>query len=57
LEGKYEDLVKECEEKSKLMVDQLAEKSNTAETISGQLTTQIDTQQVEIEKQIKIYRE
>ena len=57
LKTQYEELMKEIEEKSKLMDDQIAEKDKTSGTIEEEMLKKIYAQEEEIKKQIVIYQE
>jgi len=57
LEGKYEELRKECSEKMEMMSKQLEEQDGKSAGIEDTLTTQINTQAEEIKKQVEAYKE
>lgn len=57
LRTQYEALVKEIEEKSKLMDEQIVEKERTSGTIEDEMSGKIYAQQDEIKKQVLIYQE
>ena len=50
LQEKYDDLIKEIEEKSGIMETQLSEKEKTSGTIEEEMQTKIQTQEEEIKK-------
>ncbi len=55
LRTQYEALVKEIEEKSKLMEDQISQKEGQQSTIEEEMTKKISAQEEEIRKQALIY--
>ena len=57
LRTQYDALVKEIEEKSKLMDEQIVEKERTSGTIEDEMSGKIYAQQDEIKKQVLIYQE
>ena len=57
LKSQYESLVKEIDEKAKLMEDQIAQKDLTSGTIETEMSKKISEQDEEIKKQIQVYIE
>ena len=57
LEGKYEELKKECAEKTALMNEQMSEQDGKSTSITDTLETQIDNQAEELQKQVAAYKE
>ena len=57
LEEKYEELLKEIAEKSELMDKQLTDKEEGTTKIETQMTEQMASQEVDLRKQIDIYKE
>lgn len=57
LQEKYDDLVKEIEEKSQIMDTQLSEKEKTSGQIEEDMQQKIASQEEEIKKQIQVYKE
>ena len=57
LRTQYEALVKEIDEKSKLMDDQIIQKESQQTTIEDEMTKKITHQEEEIKKQAVIYGE
>jgi hypothetical protein len=57
LATQYEALMKEIEEKTKLMDDQIAEKTASTNIIEEDMTKKILTQEEEIRKQVAVYTE
>lgn len=57
LEGKYEELKKECADKTELMNTQMNEQDGKSGNISETLETQIDSQAEELQKQVTQYKE
>ena len=55
MQGKYEELKKEIDEKTALMDEQLIEKRKTASEIQEQISGQIEQQEAEIKKQGEAY--
>ena len=57
LEEKYQELLKEIEEKTGLMDKQVTDKKSGTEDIQKQMSEQIVGQEEEIRKQIEVYKE
>ena len=56
LEEKYQDLLKEIEEKGELMDKQIAEKAEGTKTLQSSLKEQLSTHSEELVKQVDIYK-
>lgn len=55
LQTQYDALMKEIEEKSKLMDEQIADKTSSGQNIEEEMTAKILLQEQEIKKQIEVY--
>jgi|LauGreDrversion4_2_1035121.scaffolds.fasta_scaffold1330767_1 hypothetical protein len=57
LRSQYEALMKEIEEKSKMMDEQIVQKEAASGTIETEMSKKISEQDEEIKKQIQVYIE
>lgn len=56
LEGKYQELLQEIEEKSLLMQTQISKKGQSATEMEQQITSDLEKQQANVKEQIELYK-